>query len=171
MEPALTIRPLTPDDAADFLTLGLHLDEETKFMALEPGERNWSVDRQKEILQSFLKRSNNIILLARWEGQVCGYVGAEGGAFRRNRHAVTLSIGVRQAFARRGIGTRLMLALEEWARGVGVERLGLTTLGHNLAAQGLYRKLGYEQEGVRRDSVRVDGVPTDELCFAKLLRS
>ena len=69
----------------------------------------------------------------------------------------------------KGIGTRLLEAIDAWARRVGVTRLELTVMAHNLAAIGLYSRRGYAAEGVRRQSLVVDGQPVDELVMSKIL--
>ncbi|HYF94677.1 MAG TPA: GNAT family N-acetyltransferase [Symbiobacteriaceae bacterium] len=87
----------------------------------------------------------------------------------RNRHMACIWIGVLQAYAGRGVGTRLFEALEAWARENGLHRLELTVMAHNAAGVALYRKMGFEIEGARRDSLRVDGAWVDEYAMAKLL--
>jgi ribosomal protein S18 acetylase RimI-like enzyme len=47
---------------------------------------------------------------------------------------------------RKGIATSFLRYAEEFARSTGAERLTLATAHDNLAAQGLYRKLGYIRE-------------------------
>ena len=51
---------------------------------------------------------------------------------------------IEEADRQRGYGGGAMLALEDEARAIGVEKLALHVFGHNHAAQALYTKLGYE---------------------------
>jgi RimJ/RimL family protein N-acetyltransferase len=74
---------------------------------------------------------------------------AYGGRCKRNRHSVYLITGILQAFTSQGIGTRLFVELEKWARENNIHRLELTVLVHNEAALALYRKMGFEIEGWR----------------------
>ncbi len=46
----------------------------------------------------------------------------------------------------RGVATSLLKYAEEFARGTGAERLTLATAHDNLAAQSIYKKLGYLRE-------------------------
>ena len=63
-----------------------------------------------------------------------------------------------------------MLAAEEWARHVGVEKLELHVFPHNAPAIALYEKLGYSREGRRRAHYRrPDGSRLDAILMAKLL--
>lgn len=165
----IAIRPAGPSDAAAFLDLKTALDHETTLMMFEPGERTTSVEQERAALETLEDRENSTILVAEVNGELAGYVQAEGGAFRRTRHSAHIVIGVRAAFAGQGIGTRLLQTLDGWAREQGLHRLELTVQAHNDAAVALYRKLGFEIEGTRRHSLLVDGVWVDELLMAKLL--
>jgi RimJ/RimL family protein N-acetyltransferase len=98
-----------------------------------------------------------------------GYIGARGGAYRRNRHSAHLVIGILQAFTGQGIGARLFAALEDWAHERGLHRLELTVMVHNTAAIRLYRELGFVIEGTRKDSLLVNGAYVNEYAMAKLL--
>jgi ribosomal protein S18 acetylase RimI-like enzyme len=109
------------------------------------------------------------VLVAEGDDELAGYLEAEGGAFRRNRHAAYIIIGVRQGYAWRGIGTALFQAAEAWARKQGLRRLELTVMVHNVAGLGLYQKMGFTIEGTRRDSLLEDGTFVDEYALAKIL--
>ncbi|MDQ5811068.1 MAG: GNAT family N-acetyltransferase, partial [Actinomycetota bacterium] len=95
-------------DAEGVLELLLRLDEETRFMMYEPGERSTSVERQAETLRTLLASGNSTFLLAEENGLPVGLLEATGGTFRRNRHVVHLVIGVPKEHAGRGIGSALM---------------------------------------------------------------
>jgi GNAT superfamily N-acetyltransferase len=63
----------------------------------------------------------------------------------RERDAWIGGIGVVPAARRTGIGEALMRALDEEARGRGVERVWLEVIVENTGARTLYEKLGYGQ--------------------------
>jgi hypothetical protein len=90
----MLIRTATATDAEGVLELLLRLDEETRFMMYEPGERSTSVDRQAETLRALFASNNSTFLLAEEGGRPIGLLEATGGAFRRNRHVAHLVIGV-----------------------------------------------------------------------------
>src|SRR3546814_17417461 len=68
-----------------------------------------------------------------------------------------------------GIGSRLVAALEAWARDRGKTRLSLRVMGHNLRARGLYERLGFRVEAVARHTVLIDGRHGDFVHMAKFL--
>lgn len=166
----VTIRPVRVEDAEDYLRLSLALDNETKFMLYEPGERTTTVDEQRKRLQAVLSSGNGLIFVAEAEtGELVGLLGAIGGPARRNRETVHIFVGVRQAYAGQGVGRRLFEAMETWARAWGAHRLELTVMAHNQRALALYQKLGFVIEGRLRDALKVDGAYVDEFTMCKIL--
>lgn len=165
----LVIREAAEADAAALLELARQIDDETRFMMYEPGERQTTVEEQRQRLRAMRASGNSTMLVAEQAGQMVGYLGASGGQHRRNRHSVHIWIGVRQAFSSRGLGTQLFEEIERWARERGLRRMELTVMTHNAAGLALYRKMGFEIEGTLRHSLLVDGVFVDEYQMSKLL--
>ncbi len=165
----LTIREITENDADSFLEMCRALDSETSFMMLEPDERTLSVDEQRERIHSLAGRNNAALLVAELDGQLVGYIFAEGGSYRRNRHCAHIVIGIRAAFTGLGIGRRLFAELFTWAGNQGLTRLELTVMTHNERAVRLYQRMGFEIEGLRRRSLFVNGEYVDEYLMSKLI--
>ena len=165
----MLIRTAQENDAEGVLELLLRLDEETRFMMYEPGERSTSVGRQAKTLRTLLARGNSTFLLAEEDGRPVGFLEATGGTFRRNRHVAQLVIGVLEEYAGGGIGSALMAEAERWALERGIRRLELTVQTHNRTARALYEKMGFAVEGTRKDAMRVEGSYVDEYYMAKLL--
>ena len=163
------IRQIWEADAAAFLDLQKRLDEETRFMLCEPGERRTTVRIQRRRIQETLAEDNSTIFVAEHDGALVGYLGAYGGQFRRIRHRAQIVIGILAAFTGQGLGTRLFAALESWARAQGLHRLELTVMTHNRAALALYRKMGFQVEGRRRHAIRLGDAYVDEYAMARLL--
>ena len=163
------VRQVREEDAAALLQLQHQLDRETHFMMLEPDERTTTVAALAERIRGGLASGQELLWVAEDEGQLVGYVAAERGGFRRNRHVAQLVIGVAQSHAGQGLGARLFAAMEAWARQAGVRRLELTVMAHNRAGLGLYTKLGFLVEGLKRRSLCVDGAWVDEYYMGKLL--
>jgi RimJ/RimL family protein N-acetyltransferase len=165
----IRIRQITQDDSDKYLALCKQLDQETKFMMLEPDERTIDAEQQKNWIQSLLASENSMIFVAEHEKELVGYLGAFGGEFRRNRHKVHIVVGILQKFTGKGIGTALFTEAERWARQVGIHRLELTVMTHNEIGLSLYKKMGFIVEGAAKDSLLVDGTYVDEYYMAKIL--
>ncbi|MBP7687034.1 MAG: GNAT family N-acetyltransferase [Thermoflexales bacterium] len=153
----ITIRFATPDDAAAFLALRHQVDEETRFMMLEPGERQSTVEQERERLINVARADNKQTFLAEEAGQLIGWLWANGGDFRRNRHNVHIVIGILEAHTGQGVGRRLFEACEQWARDKQLHRLELTVMTHNVRGIALYKKMGFEIEGTAQHAMQVDG--------------
>lgn len=166
----ITIRTATPDDAAAFLALRQRIDVETKFMMLEPGERQSTVEQERERLANNARADNKETFLAEDDGQLVGWLWANGGDYRRNHHMVHIVIGIREAYTGRGIGARLFEACEQWARAKNLHRLELTVMTHNARGIALYKKMGFEIEGTAKHQMKVDGEYVDLYTMAKLLQ-
>lgn len=79
-------------------------------------------------------------------GQVCAYA-CETVIFE---DAEILNVAVAPSFRRRGLGEKLLLALEDVAKSKGAERMLLEVREGNTPARGLYEKQGYLAFGVRK---------------------
>ena len=165
----ITIRQVTVEDAERFLRLRQQLDHETKFMMLEPGERQTTIEQEHERLKNMLAADNQMTFLAEDDREIVGYLWANGGTYRRNHHNVHIVIGILRAYTNQGIGTRLFQTCEAWARERGLHRLELTVMAHNHPGLALYKKMGFEIEGTAKDAMKVDGHYVDLHYMSKLL--
>ena len=163
------IRAIRESDAGSFLALCKQLDEENKFMMLEPGERTTTLEEQQKRIQDTLSKENQIIFVVEEQGSLVGYLAAIGGSYARNKHEAYIVAGLREAYTSRGFGTALFERLDAWAREHRIHRLELTVMVHNARGIGLYQKMGFAVEGVKKDSLFVDGVYVDEYYMGKIL--
>jgi RimJ/RimL family protein N-acetyltransferase len=165
----VTIRPFSLDDTAAFSELRRQIDEETKFMMLEPGERQITLEQDRERLSNILKADNKMFFMAEDDGQLVGFLWANGGDYRRNHHNVHIVIGLRASHTGQGLGTQLFEACEQWAREKQLHRLELTVMTPNVRGIALYKKMGFEIEGTARHQMNVDGEYVDLYYMYKLL--
>ena len=175
---ACDLRAAAVGDAEAFVELFGALDVESEFMLYEPGERRLDAAAMRtRILEG--RRSGREILIVgarpaggrgRGTGIVLdGFVGAARPSFYRGAHSLNLVLGVRRAASGRGLGGRLLAALEADARVLGIRRLGLGVLATNERAIALYERAGFVHEGRRREAVRLRSGNVDELFMGKLL--
>ena len=137
----VTIGALTPADAQRCAELDAYLFE---------GDDPWPVVAFNRELAS----KHNHYLGARSAGRLVGYAGISRFGRSAPYEYEVHTIGVDPAYQRRGIGTRLLAELLEFADG-GVVYLEVRT--DNEAAIALYRGAGFEQIGVRRHYYRISG--------------
>lgn len=167
----ITIREIRQNDAEHFLALSVRLDEESSFMLLEPGERTTTLEQQERQIQAVVAQANQMIFVAEENGRLVGYIAGLGGGYNRNRHKADIVIGIRASHTGQGLGTKLFIALEQWAAKQKLHKLELTVMAHNERAIHLYQKMGFVVEGVAVDSLVVNGHFVDELDMAKILKS
>jgi RimJ/RimL family protein N-acetyltransferase len=165
----LHIRPIHPDDSEKLVNLILQVERESDFMLFEAGERKLSPEQQRRRMEAMVKEENSTILVAEVDDNLIGYLIAIGGVARRNQHSVYLVVGILEQYRGKGVGTRLFMELENWAREHHIHRLELTVMTNNQAAISLYSKMGFEKEGIKRDSLLVNGEYVDEYYMAKLV--
>ncbi len=167
----ITIRQIRMADAKSFLALCLNLDHETKFMMLEPGERDMSRRDQKKQIEQILKSRNSNLFVAVRESEMVGYIMGLGGEYQRNFHKMHIITGILKDYSGQGLGKRLFKELETWAERNRITRLEMTVMTHNQNAIGLYEKMGFVREGEIRNSVRIDGAFVNEFLMAKIIDS
>ena len=104
----------------------------------------WDAEQGAE----FLKNPDNLFLLARWDGVVCGFLTAHRlQRFDRRRAEVLLyEIGVDDTYQRRGVGTALIAQVKIWAEEVSADEVWVLTEASNTAAMGLYASTGGEAD-------------------------
>ena len=164
----MKIKKLTSADSFGFLNLLLTLDNETKFMMLEPNERNVSSE-DMTLRLSKIDETNSVLFGAFDDGNLVGYVNVLRGDANRIRHSAYIAMGILLSHTGQGIGKLLLNKVDEWARKYGVTRLELTVMAHNENAIKLYEKMGFNKEGIKKNSILIDGNYIDEYYMGKIL--
>jgi putative acetyltransferase len=113
-------------------------------------------------------RDRGRYIVAERDGKPVGHAVLEPMALERLAHVFRLTIVVHPGQERRGIGTRLMNELIEWAEGnPKVGKIELLVRASNKAAIALYKKLGFEVEGRLINRLKLeDGSYLDDLAMA-----
>jgi len=161
------IRNIKEDDAEKFLSMLIQLDNETKFMLYEPGERKRDIDKIRSTIKD--AHQSSFIYIVEDDGKLVGFLSAKRGHINRIKHSAYIVIGIMKSYTGKGIGRRVFYELDNWATDNGVTRLELTVMKHNERAINLYKKMGYRVEGVKEKSVVVDGDYVDEYYMAKII--
>jgi GNAT superfamily N-acetyltransferase len=161
MEPVV-IRPAQPSDATDlarnWIDVARHyveLDADAFQLPAADGLVAW--------FQRLLRRPRSddaVWLVAEVDGRVVGDVAArlehptEDAARQLLRDLDRLrlyvdALGVAEAYRRRGVGARLLHAVEEWGRGKGAVRSVLTTYHASPLSVPFYEQgMGYERRSI-----------------------
>ncbi|WHY03368.1 GNAT family N-acetyltransferase [Neobacillus sp. DY30] len=164
----MIIRPIEVRDAEKFLELSKRIDE-SGFMLFEPGERQTTVEQQRISIERILSEPNSIFFVAEIENNLVGFIAVIGSNLTRNRHSANIVLGVLEDYRGQDISTKIFNKVSEWAKEVGISRLGLTVIKNNNKAFNLYRKMGFVLEGERIQSLKINGEFVNEYYLYKLL--
>jgi len=116
-----------------------------------------------------VSRDRAVVWLAERGGRAVGWCEATRLAAARLEHVALLTVAVAHGSRGVGVGRALLAEAEAWARQWGLRKLSLHVRSGNVAAIGLYRRVGFELEGVERGQVRHGSAFEDDLIMAKHL--
>ena len=130
----LTVRRVTTVDVALAAELDAMFDEGVSWDA-EQGQR-------------FLAHPDTLLLVARWDGEACGFLSAYRlqRFDRRGAEVLLYEIGVEEPFQRRGAGRALVEEAKWWAAEVSADELWVLTEDDNVPARALYAATGGREE-------------------------
>lgn len=163
---AIVIREATVDDAGELLGYAARLFSEEL-----PGLYRREVptlDEERAFVASYADPSNSVLLVAFDEGRVVGLIGLLGRTLHQEAHVGSVGLSVDRDHRGRGIGTRLLEQLFEWAPAHGITRIEIEAFANNPEAVRLYERVGFTREGIRRAAVVVDGEQVDVICLARI---
>ncbi len=167
--PAVEIRVAEPADGPGLIGVIEQIDAETEYLGIASERLAWA-DRPAAMLDELRRSGDGVYLIALADDVPVGYVGATAGHYRSTRGVLSIPhIGVSPAHRRRGIGARLLGALEAWARGRGAHRIDLSVDDDNAPGRALYRACGFVEEGRVREAVLDRGAWRSYVALAKLL--
>lgn len=135
MAAGLIIRPITAGDGAAWQRVFAAVADESLWIGAEPPVP----DTGDEMVAKFVGNDDDLLLLARLDGEVVGWISAE----RQDDGAAELGMGIVEPHRGRGVGSALMDAVVAWAGEHNVDTLVLRVFPHNDRALALYRKFGF----------------------------
>lgn len=139
----LAIRPVTWSDVESYGAMHRELFEERVMACPRNADTRQSCEMIGKALTG-MACGTGILLLVEADGRIV----AEGTLQRSNGDgSITLGLLVLKAYRDKGIGRRLMIALEDEARRLGRRRIDLTVWGANDRAYYLYSSMGYREMG------------------------
>lgn len=163
----MEIRKIQIEDAYNYLDMLLNLDNETKFMMFEPGERSTDINIAKNIIEKSVN-GDNLVLVATDEENIIGFLSVQKGVPKRIKHTGYVVVGIREKYRGMGIGSKLFSELDIWAIENKITRLELSVICSNTIAKHLYEKNGFEVEGIKRNAMIIDDKYVDEFYMSKI---
>lgn len=156
---AFEVRRGRPEDARELVELFAAVAEERDGIATEP-----PVDVDARTTQFADSIDGTIVAVA--AGDLVGSLHVEANRFGVGELGMTVA----RPWRGRGVGSALLAAAIEKARGEGLHKLSLEVFPHNHAAIALYRKFGFVEEGRRlKHYRRASGELWDSIVMGLLL--
>jgi len=156
---ALEVRRARPDDARRLAELLAAVAEQRDGIATEPP---LDVDAWSRRFAASI--DGTIVAVA--GGHIVGSLHVDANRFGVGE----LAMAVAQPWRGRGVGSALLTAAVDKARGEGLHKLSLDVFPHNEAAIALYRKFGFVEEGRRvKHYRRASGELWDSIIMGLLL--
>ncbi|MCI5084237.1 MAG: GNAT family N-acetyltransferase [Saprospiraceae bacterium] len=147
------IRECEESDAARAIQFVKQIGDESDFLTFSGSDFNVSVEEEAENFKKHKESPNQIFLLAETDTEMIGLMSLEASPKPRLRHQGEFGISVKKAYWGKSVGAQMIQSMIDWAKAGGIIRkINLLVRQDNVRAQGLYKKLGFEQEGlIRRD--------------------
>jgi RimJ/RimL family protein N-acetyltransferase len=163
------VRTAVPGDAARVVMLASAIAAEPEGWLL--ADSSWrSVGEERRYIRTVMRHPDAALFVAALGEEIVGRLSVMRDPHPSSAHVADLGLMVAASHRRQGIGSALMITAETWARAATVSKLELHVFPHNLAAIGLYERLGYQREGLRREHYRrPDGSFLDAILMAKRL--
>jgi RimJ/RimL family protein N-acetyltransferase len=165
---SVSVRPAAPRDARELVRLAHDVGAEPEGWLISEGE--WRSVREERRHLAVARRSRDVaVLVAENDAGIVGRLSIVRDLHPACAHVADLGLMVARGHRRQGIGSALLTAAEDWARGTGIRKLELSVFPHNAPALALYERHGYRQEGHRVGHFRRGNVYLDALVMAKEL--
>lgn len=164
------LKPNSPENAEAMLRYLKETSAETDFLLRYPDEIQWTLEQEKELLQSILDNPYQIMMVAMVDGRVAGNAAINGtGPQRKLCHRCSLAIALYKEFWGLGLGSAMIGYLTELAASTGAwTQIDLEVVAENEKAKKLYEKCGFIESGRRHNALKSDdGTLHDEILMYK----
>lgn len=167
---SVLIRKPHADDAQRIIDIMKTADEETKFLARNPGELQVTVEQEKNMIESVLNDDfGRMWFVAEYDGEVVGHCSV--GFVRNNErflHRASVAFILLKRYWGLGIGGKMMQECIKWCEAHQIEQIELDVLKENERAIAMYHGFGFEVAGTMPNALKyADGTYGDEYIMVK----
>lgn len=169
----LIIRTPELGDEEGLINLIQAVDSETKFLAREPGEFNFTLEQEREFIRNSINNEYSLFLIGEINGKITASCSV--GIVSNNKrflHRAAMGIVVRKDYWNGGIGKKLMQECIKWCKEKGIEQLELEVVTENNRAISMYKNLGFDICGTKKHALKyADGSYADEYFMCLFLNN
>ena len=145
---SIEYRVADPGDAGKLLEYTSIVGKETDYLSFGADAFNISEEREAKFISRFYNNRKHLMIVALDGDRIVANASIERNRIPRYSHRAELSITVLRDYWGRGIGSRLMEMLIDFAKESGVEIISLDVRADNERAKALYKKFGFKTVGV-----------------------
>ena len=166
----VTIKSAGPEDA---MKVKLHreaVSAETHFMAREPEDGQFSLERVEEMLGHMADSDRDFMVSAYIGDELIGDLGVTLiKPHMKYLHRAYLGMSIRLMYTGMGLGSFMMQIALEQAKANGFEQVELGVYSDNDRARHMYRKMGFREYGMNPRAFKLkDGTYRDEIIMANI---
>ena len=153
-------------DAAQILQFLKQIGGETDNLSFGKEGLPISVESEEEYIKQIENSSDKVMLVAKKDGEIVGNASL-CRLPRRMKHRGDLSVSVLKEYWNKGIGSRLLLGIIDFAKSNSFEIIELQVRSDNLTAIHLYKKFGFEKVGTHPAFFKIDDeeIAFDYMCL------
>ena len=162
----IMIEKATPADAAALLAYLKQVGWETENLTFGAEGLPFTVEAETEYLASMEHSRDNVMLLAKLDGEVIGDASLSRMP-RRMSHRGDLGMAVVKEYWNQGVGRRLLAEIISFATENGFAIIDLQVRSDNCAAIHLYEKFGFRKIGTHPAFFEMEGdrIPFDYMIL------
>ncbi len=166
------LRSANPDDAEMLIDYLKTVTGETRFLACEPDEVQYTIEGEIRFIEEKNDSENALMILVFVNGEYAGNCFFEGKSrSRRVKHRVDIGIALFRRFTGFGLGRLLLEILMKKVKEQGFEQAELTVAGGNDRAFRLYQSLGFKECGrIYNANKYDDGAYSDDILMVRTLQ-
>ena len=158
----ITIEKAKAADAEAILAFTRQCGAETDNLSYGAEGVTMPVEREAALLASLEHSDTGVFLVARDGEEIVGTANYSVFPKARMAHRGTFGIAVRKAYWNRGVGTKLLEGILDFARNTaGSEIVSLEVRSDNAAAIRLYEKFGFRKIGTFMGYFKIGGALVD----------
>lgn len=162
------IREIQVNDAADMVEYLKIVMGESDFMNSYPDEITMTAEEEEKMIKGFNKSDTTLMLVVEMEGRLI----ASGTIIRlaksKMRHRGNVALAVLKEFWNLGIGKKILISLESYAKELCLSQIELDYYSGNNRARALYDKIGFVETGKTPNAIILkDGRAYDSIKMVK----
>lgn len=161
------LRSPQPEDAEKMIQYLKLTAQETEHGISYPEEMNFTIKEEMDFIKMYSAGKNSLMISAFEGEELVGNANLSCLLDKtKTMHRATFGIALLKSAWGQGLGTEILSELIRFSKEAGYEQLELEVVSSNIAAIGLYKKLGFSVYGERPHAFKLkSGAYSDELLM------